>query len=168
MIRNWVFGGLTLVLVAALAALIIQGHRLEKQKANQPVEIVQESTPTATRAFAPKDIQLLDSNMRIEEKTDISSQSNMARHEIVLNNSGAVTYEKIQLSFDYVDQLGKVLANKTHSISQEVLPGSTIRLADIVIDDIPLPTADFKVAVIYADIGSPSVSQNLRDKGVEE
>jgi hypothetical protein len=164
MIRNWVFGGLTVVLVAALAVLIIQGHRLEKQKASQPVEIVQESTPTATRAFTPKDIRLLDSNMRIEEKTDFPSQS-IARHELVLNNSGTVTYKKIQLSFDYVDQLGKVLASKTHSISQEILPGSTTRFADIVIDDIPLSTADFKVAVIYADIG---VSQNPRDKGIEE
>ncbi len=168
MIRKWVFWGLTLVLVAALAGLIIQGHQLEKQKANQPVEIVQESTPTATRAFAPKDIQLLDSNMRIEEKIDMSSLSYIARHEIELNNSGAVGYEKIQLRFHYVDRLGKVLANKTHSISQEILPGSTIKLADIMIDDIPSPTADFRVAVVYADIMSQSVSENQSGEGIEE
>ena len=105
MIRKWVFGGLTLVLVVALAALIIQGHRLEKQKANQQVEIIQKSTPTATRAFAPKDIELLDSNMRIEEKTDASSQSCIAWHEIELKNSGTIAYEKIQLSFDYLNFL---------------------------------------------------------------
>jgi hypothetical protein len=167
MIRKWVFGGLTIVLVAALAVLIIQGHRLEKEKANQPVEIIQKSTPTATRAFAPKDIQLLDSNMRIEETSDASSQSWIARHEIELKNSGTIAYEKIQLSFDYLDGRGETLTSKTHSVSQEILPGSTIKLDDIVIDDIPPQASDFRVAVVYADIMSRSVSQNPRGQGAK-
>jgi len=159
-IRKWLFAGFTLILVAILASLIIQGHQLEKQKVGQPVEIIQESTPTATRAFAPKDIQLLQSNMQFDEMADKSSQFNIAQHEIELRNSGTVAYEKIQLSFDYVDQRGKVLANRIHSITQTILPDSSLKLVDIVIDDVPIPTADFRVAVVYADIGGASVSKN--------
>lgn len=167
MIRKWLFGVFTLVLVAVLVGLIIQSHRLEKQRADQPVEIIQESIPTATRAFAPKDIQLSQSNMRLEEKADTSAPSNIARHEIEIRNIGTVAYEKIVLSFDYVDRGGKVLANRTYSVTRTILPDSALKLVDIVIDDVPLPTADFRVAVLYADMESQSVTKNQRDEGVK-
>ncbi len=160
MIRKWLFWGLTLLLVAVLVSLIVQGHRLEKQKADQPVEIVQESTPSATRVFAPRDIQLLQSDLRLEERTDNSGQRSIARHEIELRNSGTVAYDEIQLSFDYKDRNGKVLASRTHSIAQTILPDSTLKLVDIVIDNIPKPTSDFSVSILYADLARASVSDN--------
>ena len=160
MIRKWLFWGLTLVLVAVLVSLIVQGHRLEKETAGQPAAIIQESTPTATRAFAPKDIQLLQSNMKLEENADESSQFSIAQHEIELRNSGTVAYERIQLSFDYLDQRGNVLANRTHSVAQTILPDSTLKLVDIRIDEVPIPTADFRVAILYGDIGSTFVSEH--------
>jgi len=166
--RKWLFLGLTLVLVGVLVSLIIQGHRIEKQKAGQPVEIIQESIPTATRVLAPKDLQLLQSNMRFEERPDKSSQFKIARHEIEVRNSGTVAYGKIELSFDYIDRRGKVLASRTHSVSRAVLPDSTLKLSDISIDDVPISAEDFRVAVLYADIGNPSVSENEGDPGMEE
>ena len=157
MFRKWLFGGLTLVLVAVLIGLIIQGNRLGKQKAGQPVEIIQKSVPSATRVFAPTDIQIVQSNMRIEEGTDKSSPSHTVRHEVELRNSGTVAYEKIQLSFDYLDGKGKVLANRTHSVTRTILPDSTAGLV-VRMDDVPAASADFKVTVLYADIASASVS----------
>jgi hypothetical protein len=159
MIRKWLFGGLALVLVAVLISLIVQGHRLEKRKAGQPVEIIQESVPTATRVLAPKDIQILHSNMRLEEGFDESTPFTIARHEIELRNSGAVAYEKMELNFDYMDRGDNMLADRTHSVSQTILPNSTLKLVDIRIDDVPVQTADFRVAVVYADIGSNSGSE---------
>jgi hypothetical protein len=165
MIRKWLFGGITFVLVAVLISLIVQGHRLEKRKASQPAEIVQESVPTATRVLAPKDIQILHSNMRLEEGFDKSSPFTIAWHEIELRNSGAVSYEKMELNFDYVDRGGNVLAERTNSFTQTILPDSTLKLVDIRINDVPVETADFRVAVVYADIGSDSDSEKQRDKG---
>ena len=168
MIRKWLFGALTLVLVAVLISLIMQGHRLEKQKANQPVEIVQESVPTPTRVLAPKDIEILHSNMRIEEGPDGLNLFNIAWHEVELRNRGAVPYEKIQLRFDYVDRGGEVLADRTYSVARTILPDSGLELVDIRIDEVPVKTADFRVAVVYADIGSDSGSKNRSDQGLEE
>jgi hypothetical protein len=157
MFRKWLFGGLTLVLVAVLIGLIIQGNRLEKQKAGQPVEIIQKSVPTATRVFAPTDIQILHSNMRIEEGTDKSAPARIALHEIELRNSGTVAYEKIELSFDYLDENGKVLANRTYSVVQSITPDSTLNLV-VRIDDVPVSSENFRVSAPYADIASASVS----------
>ena len=153
MVRKWLFGGLTLVLVAVLVVLIIQGRRLERQKTSQPAEIIQNSIPTATRAFSPKDIRILQSNMKLEENTEESSKFEIARHEIELHNFGSVPYIKIELHFDYVDRGGKVLASRTYSIDQTIFPDSTLKLA-VRIDDVPSQTADFRAAVLYADIGS--------------
>ena len=165
MMRKWLFLGLTLVLVAVLVSLIVQGHRLEKEKANQPVEIIQESTPTATRVLAPNDIQFLQSGMKLEEKADNSSEFSIARHEVEFRNSGTVSYEKIQLSFNYMDRDGKVLANKTYSVAETIRPQSTLKLLDIAIDDVPKPTADFRAAVIFADIATAPASEKA---GVKE
>ena len=138
MVRKWLFGGLTLILVAVLVVLIIQGRQLERHKTSQPTEIIQNSIPTATRAFSPKDIRILQSNMK---------------HEMELHNFGSVPYMKIELHFDYVDRGGKVLASRTYSIDQTIFPDSTLKLA-VRIDDVPSQTADFRAAVLYADIGS--------------
>lgn len=162
MARKWLFWGLTLVLVAVLVVLIVQGHRLERQKASQLGEVIQNSVPTATRAFSPKDIQVLQSNMKLEESAGKSGKFKIALHEIELHNSGSVPYEKIELRFAYVDRSGKVLASRTHSVTQTIFPDSTVRL-DLRIDDVPLQTTDFRVAVSYADIGSgPKKQQSPR------
>jgi len=160
MTRRWLFGGLTIILIAVLIGLIIQGNKLEKQKANQPIEIIQESKPTPTRVLAPKDLELLQSKMRIDPGPDQDNQINIARHDLEIRNGGTVPYEKIQLSFDYLDHNGKVLATHTSSIEQTILPGSTLYFSDIEIDDVPLSAVDFKVLIVFADIGDAPVSAN--------
>ena len=159
MARKYLFWGLTLVLVAVLVFLIVQGRRLEKQNAGRQGEIIQNSVPTATRAFSPKDIQILQSDMKLEENADESGKFKIAEHGIELHNSGSVSYGKIELRFDYLDRSRKVLAGRRYSVIQTISPGSTLELA-VRIDDVPLQTADFRVAVLYADIASKTVARS--------
>ena len=153
MIRKSLFWGLTLVLVVALVNLMIRGRRLEKQQGSQPVEVVQESTPTSTRVLAPQDLEILHSGMRLEEQAGSTAQAETAVHEIEIRNNGSVPYGTIQLGFDYLGSDGKLLASKTRSIIQTIVPGATLKLIDLKAEGLPTSTASSRVAVIFADIG---------------
>jgi hypothetical protein len=96
----------------------------------------------------------------LERQTDTTEESEIAHHEIEIRNNGKVTYEGIQLSFDYLDRSGRKLAAKHYYITKSLAPGSTLALDDVRIGDIPNKTADFRVAIDYADIGRLRGSQN--------
>ncbi len=150
MMRKYLFWGLTLVLVVALVNLIIRSRRLEQQQSSQVVEVVRQSKPTATRVLAPQDLVIVQSKTTLERKAGGKAQ--IARHEIEIHNNGSVPYGGIQLSIDYLDRGGKVLASRTNPIASTVLPGATVKLGDITTDDLPASTASAKVAIVYADI----------------
>jgi len=154
MTRKWLFGALTVVLLAVLVTLIIQGHKLEKQKANQPVEIIQKSKPSLTRALGPKDIELVRSEMKMESGGSGDEKVHRTRHRLEIRNTGKVAYESIELSFDYLDSRNQVLDTRTYSVNQAVSPGSTLNIEDIEIDSIPPAAVDFKVTVLFADIAN--------------
>jgi hypothetical protein len=155
MIRKSVFWGLTLLLVVALISLVLQGGRLEKQQADKPTEVTQESVSTPTRVLKPKDLEVVRSKMRLEKKGDANTQSLCAWHEIeILNAKEGTAYEKIQLSIDYMDRRGKVLATKLYSAAGTIMPGDILRLADIKIEGLPVQTANSRAVIIFAEIES--------------
>jgi hypothetical protein len=159
MIRKSLFWGLTVVLIVALVNLIIRGRRLEKQQARQLVEVVQESRPTSTRVLAPRDLEIVQSKMRLEE-ADGKTRSQIARHEIEIRNNGKIPYSGIQLGFDYLDRSGKLLSTKTQSLARSIEPGGDLKLVEIVVSGLPLPTISFRVVVVSADIGLAPPSQD--------
>jgi hypothetical protein len=154
--RKWLFWGLTLVLVVALINLIIRGRRLEKQQAGQHAELVQESKATATRVLMPKDLEIVRTQMQLEEKTDGGKP---ASHEIEIRNNGKVAYSRFQLSFVYLDRTGRVLATRTRTIEKTMLPDAVLKLGDITFDGLPDSTAKCEVSVTYADIAHASKPQ---------
>jgi hypothetical protein len=160
MIRKSLFWGLTLVLVVALVGLIIRGRQLEKEKSSRPVEIVQESKPSPTKALDPSDLKVLESKMSLEEKSEKPGESNIAHHEIEIQNIGDTTYQGIQLRFEYLDRRGKVLATKTYFVARKFLPRSTFKLDNIIIEDVPVAADRFRVDVDFADIASHSFSKD--------
>ena len=131
---------------------------MEKEKARQLVETVEEAKPTPTRALQPQDLKIVQSKMVLETKADGEQSSQSARHEIEIHNSGNVPYKGIQLKFVYLSRSGKALQTKTHSITHTVLPGATLKLADINVNDISSSVAGLQTTVIYADIGSSNPS----------
>jgi hypothetical protein len=151
MIRTSLFWGLILVLVAALISLIVRGRRLEKEQAQQTVEVVRESKATPTRIFAPHDLQMIQARMRLEKDPGGNDKIRAARHEVAIRNSGDVPYSDIQLKFDYMSRNGKELATRTQSIPQRISPGATLN-TEAILTDIPASTADSKVAIISADL----------------
>jgi hypothetical protein len=151
MIRKSLFWGLTLVLVVALINLIIRSRRLEKQQAQQRVEVVRESKATPTRVFSPQDLQIIKAGMQLEKRSG-KEKTTAARHELEIRNSGNVVYSDIQLEFDYVSSKGKVLATRMQLIPQEILPGATLNIPDVQVTDVPASAADSKVVIISADL----------------
>jgi hypothetical protein len=152
MIRKSLFLGLTLVLIVALINLIIRGRRLEKEKSSKLVEVVKDSEPTPTRVLAPQDLEIIQSTMKLVREAAVK-QLPTARHEIEIRNVGKVSYGEIQLRVVYLDRNGKVLTTKTRSIAQTILPGITLKFADILIDGVPASAAACRVTIVYADMG---------------
>jgi hypothetical protein len=152
MIRRSLFWGLTLVLAAALVSLIVRGRRLEKEQAQQMVEVVRESKATPTRVFAPQDLQIVQARMQLEKDPGGKGRIRTAQHEIEIRNNGSVPYSDIQLEFDYVSHTGKELATRMHLIPQRILPGATLSTTDILVTEIPASTADSKAVIISANL----------------
>jgi hypothetical protein len=152
MIRKYLFGGLTLILVIALIFLILRSDRIKERPTGKSVEVSQESKPTATRVLKPHDVLILQSNLQLEKESGGTKQSQAARHNIELRNSGNISYSNIQLSFAYLDLRGKTLTIKAYTITDTLAPGFTLKLADIKITSLPVSVANCKIAVSYADI----------------
>jgi hypothetical protein len=147
MIRKSLFSGLTLVLAVALVTLIIRGRKLEKQRAVQSVEVVQQSRPTATRVLMPRDLEVLNPTMQMES-------GHSALHGLEIRNSGRVPYNRIQLRFAYLDRDRRTVATKTHSVERVIASGASIKLTDISIEKFPSSAALIQVSIVYADIGA--------------
>jgi hypothetical protein len=156
MLRRSLFWGLTLVLVVALTNLIIRGCRLEKEEAQKRVETTEEAKPTATRVLAPQDLSIVESKMELATKLENKKTFHLARHEVEIHNGGNVSYKDIKLRFVYLDSSGKKLQSRTYSIAQTIVPGATLKLADIFVSDIPPAAASFQSMIVYADIAAPS------------
>jgi hypothetical protein len=144
MLRRSLLWGLTVVLIAALASLIMRGRRLEKE-AQKPVDIVRKLKPSATSVLAPEELEILGSSMKLK--------GNTAHNQIEIRNSGKLPYKEIQLRIDYFDNSGKMIAVRNHSIAGTVMPGSTLKATDIPIENIPGSATRFRISILRADIG---------------
>jgi hypothetical protein len=154
MIRKSVFYGLTLLLIVVLINLVFRGRRVEKQQAAKSAEVLYESDSTPTRVIRPKDLEVAHLKMRLEKNAGGDKQSLYALHEIEICNKEKTSYGKIQLSVDYLDRKGKVLATKTYSVARKLMPGDVLRLADIKIEDLPAQIANYRISIVYAEIES--------------
>jgi hypothetical protein len=156
MIRRSLFVGLTLVLMLGFIFLTIRGCRQEEEPAGLPVETVEKSEATATRALKPADLEIVRSKMVLERSAGTTKPSFSARHEIEIFNRGNVPYKEMRLNFVYLSRTGKVLETRTHSISQTILPGTTLKQTDIRMDGFSESAAESRVSIVYADIGNAS------------
>jgi hypothetical protein len=159
MIRRSIFLGLTLVLVVALIALIVRGYKMEKEQAGQPKEKIEEAKSTATRVLAPQDLEILGAKTTVAKNTDSKERSRIARHEIEIRNNGKLSYQGLQLRFTYLDRKGKETTTKIYSVTQTVASGTTLKLIDISITDIPMSTVESKAAIISADMLPPPAKE---------
>ena len=163
MLRKYLFWGLTLVLVVALVNLVIRSRRMEKKRAGQLVETVEEAKPTATRVLDPPDLRIVQAGM---QPGDVPRGTAPARQEVEIFNGGNVAYTAIQLKITYHGSSGKRLGTTGYSIAQSIQPGATIRLESIPVADIPPDAAKSEIAISYADI-VPGAPQKQKGQGAE-
>jgi hypothetical protein len=155
MIRKYLFWGLTLVLVAAIFVLVIHGRRLEQRETGSSVEAVKESEATQTRVWAPPDMVIMQSKMRLNKSAD-GAQYLSARHEVEIRNNGKIPYTNIELRFTYLDGGAKVIETRYYVIKQIVQANTGLTSVDIEMDHLPASTTNCRTTLVYADMGTPA------------
>ena len=150
-LRKYLFYGLTLLLASAVIFLAIQSSRMEKEKTQQSIHNVQDFTSTPIRVLAPRDLEIRTESMLLKPG-DEEGLLPVALHRIEIYNSGNVSYCEIQLKLDYVDAGGSVLASMFHNIKESLLPESTFLISDLLMNNIPVETADCYPSIVYADL----------------
>ena len=150
MMRKWLFIGLTVVLAAALVALVVQGRRLEKKAAQSPrsVEQVRESAPSATRVLAPSDLEIVESGFTLRP----GAGGKECVHRLVVRNRGNVGYASIMARFTYLAPGGKALGRRTARVNQPVPPGQATSLGEIVLEGIPDRAVACRAEIASADL----------------
>jgi hypothetical protein len=131
--------GVVLVLGAIFVYLIMYGRQMEQTQITQPIEFIEESTPTPTRVFFPKDLEVTRSEMK----------SGM----VEITNTGMVPYQRIRISIDYLDDRGTLLDTKTRVLDRELPPEGVVEIDIVHIDEIPVETSDSRIKIIHADLG---------------
>jgi hypothetical protein len=102
--------------------------------------------------LGPPDLEIVESGMRLQEGGAEGDQARTAHHQIAIRNNGQTAYGEIQLRFSYLDRGGKVLVARTHSITQGIRAGERLRVADIVLGDLPAAAAGSRAEIASADL----------------
>ena len=164
MFRKSLFLGLTMMLVAVLVYLVIQGRRQEKrqEKTVRPVEIVQESAPSLTRVIGPDDLEILESKTEIgasgAEAGQPPSVTVSATHRFTIRNNAHVAYHGLGLRLSYLGRGEKTLETRTVPVSDLLQPGQARVLDEIKEADLPAGTLKCRATIAYADL-EPSAKQ---------
>ncbi len=157
MVRRSLFFGLTLILILAFTFLSVRGCRQEDAPPEQPRETVEKSETTATRVLKPQDLEIGRSQMTVDRSVDASGKPFFAaRHEIEIFNRGSVPYREMRLRIAYLSSTGKTLETKHHTIDQTILPGASLKIADLRTDGLTESPAASRISILYADIGNSS------------
>jgi hypothetical protein len=152
MMRKYMFGFLTLFLVAALAFIVIRSNKMEKLKEKPPNEAIQEEKLSPTRVLTPRELKIVHAEMAPFKQPPDKAASQSAQHEIMIRNLGPTAYSGIQLLFEYLNPKGKTIATKPHFVNKPLSPGGELRLSDIKNDNLPVSISDCRVIIISADI----------------
>jgi hypothetical protein len=158
MFRKSLFLGLTIMLAAALAYLVIQGRRQQKvrQTTPHPMEIVRESTPSLTRVLAPDDLEVLEAKMELAPSDSSPDQSRRtdltARHQLVIRNSGRTAYHDFGLKLSYFGKGNKLLETRLVPANEIVRPGQARSIGEVKVENLPAQTLKCEAKIAYADL----------------
>lgn len=160
MYRKSLFLGLTAMLIAALAWLIVQSRKKEAQHTSRPIAIVKESKPTLTRVLRPTDLEILESKLLLS-RSDNSSRKGAkpavsASHSFVIRNNGRVTYRNVMVEFYYQGRSGKTLETRTWLITEPILPGKTLSIEKLLMEAAPSEATTCTVKIFYSDLEAPT------------
>jgi hypothetical protein len=152
MMRKYMFGILTLFLVAALAFIVIRSNKIEKLKESPANETIQEEKLSPTRVLTPRELKIVHAKMAPFKQSPGKAASQSVQHEIMIRNLGPTAYSGIQLLFEYLNPKGKTIATKTHFVNKTLSPGGELHLSEIKNDNLPVSVADCRVIITGADL----------------
>ena len=151
MFRRALFWGLTMVLGAVLAMLIIKSRHREARSSGPVAEIVRVAKPTATRVMAPKDLEIVRSSLQLTRR---DGEPSMTRQEVVVRNQGSISYAAAGLRLTYYGSSDRPLTAKTYQFNQAIPPGQVVSTGEISVEGAPTGAKKCVVTVLYADLQS--------------
>ena len=158
MFRKSLFLGLTMMLAAVLAYLVIQGRRQEKQQqtTSRPVEIVRESPPSLTRVIAPADIGIIESKMELgapgARARQLAPAGVTATHHFVVGNNGRSAYHSFVLKLFYIGHQEEVLETRMVPVAEVLQPGQARSIAEIKVENVPAGATKCTAKIASADL----------------
>jgi hypothetical protein len=163
MFRRSIFLGLMVLLGSMLVYMVLSARRQEKRISSPPTEIIRKSKPSATRVLAPPDLQVTESTTEILPPSAGSGPVSgivarhsvtvrMARHSVTVRNQGTSHYRGFMLKFDYLAASGSSVETRSHQVSQDLPPGATVRLQDLLMEGLPAKVRRCRVGLAWADL----------------
>ena len=152
MLRRQIFFGITLILLAVILFLLLRGRSAEKERVAQNLKLEEiASEPSPVRAIPPRDLEIAEAKTSLTRNPG-EKDAATAHHDITIRNTGGGSYVGLRLRLEYIDGKDKPVEIRTHEISEALSPGGTLRLPDIVIDGLPDSAANFRAAILSADL----------------
>ncbi len=161
MVRRSLFWGLTLLLVAVLVWLIINGRKEESRRASAPSEVVQTAKLSPTRAVAPSDLEVAEPDAARTNRGDLPDQLG----PVAIHNRGSVAYHGTMLRLRCLDSSGKVLDTRTLLVPETIAPGQTITVGPIALEKVPHGTVRYHIGIAFSDVGTAPEPTNEGTKG---
>jgi len=154
MFRRSIFLGLMVLLGSVLVYMVLSARRQEKRISSPPTEIIRKSKPSATRVLAPPDLQITDSTTEILPPSAGSGPVSgiVARHSVTVRNQGTSHYTGFMLRFDYLAASGNSVETRSHQVSQDLPPGATVRLQEVLMEGLPAKVRRCSVGLAWADL----------------
>jgi len=157
MLRKYLLLGLMGIL-GSIVVWMVMVTRRQNTSPGGPVETVRSVQPTATRSFAPKDLEITESSMELSaaatEMHGKASSGLQATHRLTVLNKGSVPYSNLLVAFAYAAADGKELHTKNHLIADyTIMPGQSLFSGDIAVQGVPAGTVRSMVRIVYAEIG---------------
>ena len=164
MFRRQIFQAVTFILIGIVIFLLLRGRNTEREWEAQNIRLGEVATESSSpvRAILPRDLEIVETDASWTRYIDEDeNNAAAARHSVTVRNNGGGFYVGLWLRLEYVNENGTPVDNRTHEISGELPPGSTLRVDDITIDGLPDTVSDFHADILSADMELyPEASQN--------
>ncbi len=155
MIRKSIFLGLTIVLGAVLASIVLKARREEAAKPPPaPAEFVRTAKTTATRVIAPRDLEISKSNVELmaSDGGQADSAGRFALCRVEIHNLGRISYRDTVLKLTCRDRAGNILGGPAHSLPDVVEPGGILLLDDLKLEHLPEGAFRCSLRILHSDI----------------
>jgi hypothetical protein len=148
--RRYLFWGLTLMLAAVLASLVLQSRRREAARAKgSPPEIVRVAPATPTRIVRPADLELAEPRL---ELAAAAQGVRVAEYTVAVLNKGTVAYRDPMLELTCSDRAGRIVESRRHKLDGVIPPGKAFAAERVREESLPAGVARCTLAVLWAEI----------------